>query len=255
MSISDRIKLIRKGLTQKEFARKIGVSYGAIQNWEVYNQVPNGTALTKIRDVFKIDINWLLTGEGEMINNTASPEVVENKTTKATCVEEDTFFSRLKILRDGFGFTQKEVGNKLNVSTNTVQSWEKDTYPKGDALIILSEMFKCSIDWLLIGEGEVGRQQLSCDVTDSVILQHIELIKQFQDRETAKIANMDLLDIERVNRVAFREVVSYIKGVSAGLKLAEQTIDNRGDNYTQDDTGEIKDHIDRHVNDGLRRAS
>ena len=65
MTFSNRIKQIRGSLTQKQFAIELGVSLGAVQHWEIDNTPPNGSVLIKIRKVCKININWLLTGEGE----------------------------------------------------------------------------------------------------------------------------------------------------------------------------------------------
>lgn len=64
-TICDRIKSIRGELTQKEFAKKLGVSLGAVQYWEANEQIPKGDILLKFRNHFNIDLNWLLTGQGE----------------------------------------------------------------------------------------------------------------------------------------------------------------------------------------------
>ena len=62
MGIGNRIKEVRGGLFQKDFAKKIGVSLGAVQHWENDDTYPNGIALKKIKEEFNVDINWLLTG-------------------------------------------------------------------------------------------------------------------------------------------------------------------------------------------------
>jgi transcriptional regulator with XRE-family HTH domain len=42
----------------------LGISLGAVQNWETDSSPPAAPALLKIHDIFKININWLLTGNG-----------------------------------------------------------------------------------------------------------------------------------------------------------------------------------------------
>jgi len=64
------------------------------------------------------------------------------------------FGNRLKNEREKLGMRQVDLGKKLGVSTNTIQSWESDTIPKGTHLLILSRMFGVSIEWLLTGVGE-----------------------------------------------------------------------------------------------------
>ena len=59
------------------------------------------------------------------------------------------FGERLKELRNAKGITQKELADLLNVSGNTVHSWEKDKQePSMNALLFLSEYFEVSLDYL-----------------------------------------------------------------------------------------------------------
>lgn len=68
MSLKDRIKYLRGSLSQPEFATKIGTSLGGLQKYETGKSVPNGSVLQKIHRETGIDLNWLLTGEGEPYN-------------------------------------------------------------------------------------------------------------------------------------------------------------------------------------------
>jgi len=67
MSIGNRLKIIRKDIseTQKGMARLIGASYRTYQEWEAHNNAPNGKYLHVISQM-GYNINWLLTGGGEM---------------------------------------------------------------------------------------------------------------------------------------------------------------------------------------------
>ena len=150
MTFSDRVKYIRGNIRQKDFAERLDVSLGAVQHWEIDNQIPRGDILIRIRDRFNVDLNWLLTGEGNPLLN------------------HPTTYSL-----DG---------------TSSAVVKEVDGEYRGSA----------------------------------IVLQHMELVKQFCDRETAKLANMELLNIERIDGQAFREVVAYIKGISNGLRMAEK---------------------------------
>jgi len=67
MSFKDRIKAVRKPLTQEVFAEKLGVHINTVRKWEK-GQVPSGTQLKKIHIVHQdklVDLNHLLTGVGE----------------------------------------------------------------------------------------------------------------------------------------------------------------------------------------------
>ena len=66
--IGQRIKELRKmlGLSQKEFAEKIGKSLRAVQNWEYGQRTPDESTLKLIAKEFNVNEEWLKTGEGEM---------------------------------------------------------------------------------------------------------------------------------------------------------------------------------------------
>lgn len=66
--IISRIKLIRKelNLSQAAFAEKLGYTRGKIENIELGRVEPNKLFLQQISQVYKVDKDWLETGEGEM---------------------------------------------------------------------------------------------------------------------------------------------------------------------------------------------
>lgn len=58
--------------------------------------------------------------------------------------------NRIKILREEFGLTQQELADKLEGAKSTVAMYENETRkPSMEILIKLSEIFNCSIDYLL----------------------------------------------------------------------------------------------------------
>ena len=65
--MGNRIKELRQalGLTQQEFADRIGVKRGAIANYEIGRNASD-TAVALICREFHVDERWLRTGEGEM---------------------------------------------------------------------------------------------------------------------------------------------------------------------------------------------
>ena len=66
----DRIKLVRKkaGLTQEQFAKKIGTVQNTITGYETGRRNPSGSAITLICKEFNISENWLRYGQGDMYN-------------------------------------------------------------------------------------------------------------------------------------------------------------------------------------------
>jgi len=67
MSIGDRIKLIRDGVSRDKFATQTGISKTALVNYEAGDRVPPSDYLLKILEQFpEVSPAWLLAGEGEM---------------------------------------------------------------------------------------------------------------------------------------------------------------------------------------------
>jgi len=62
-------------LSKKKFAETIGVSQGNVSDWfNKPNARPSIDALKRISDTHNVNLNWLITGEGEMFNNVRAHE-------------------------------------------------------------------------------------------------------------------------------------------------------------------------------------
>ncbi len=61
-AIGDRFLQLRGGLSQKEFAKKLGISVRAYQYYEAGDRIPKGEELQRIAEACGISVDWLLTG-------------------------------------------------------------------------------------------------------------------------------------------------------------------------------------------------
>ena len=66
--MNDRIKKVRTalGLSQQEFADRIGIKRGAVANYEVGRNEPIDAVIRLICREFNVSELWLRTGDGEM---------------------------------------------------------------------------------------------------------------------------------------------------------------------------------------------
>ena len=66
--MKDRVKAVRKenGLTQTEFAERLGVSRDVIATYESGRVVPGDSILKLISKEFSVSFAWLKTGDGPM---------------------------------------------------------------------------------------------------------------------------------------------------------------------------------------------
>lgn len=83
--------------------------------------------------------------------------------------------NRIKQLREEFGMTQQELADKLGGAKSTVAMYEKDERkPSLEVLIKLSEIFDCSIDYILCKssirrpeqEDPLGLTQIGFNIKD-----------------------------------------------------------------------------------------
>jgi transcriptional regulator with XRE-family HTH domain len=78
-----RIKQLRGNLTQEEFAKAIGIKRTLISDYETGRTKPTSDILEKISRKGNVNVNWLLTGEGERyVHNSEKVSVVNEGSVK-----------------------------------------------------------------------------------------------------------------------------------------------------------------------------
>lgn len=82
MTLSEKIKELRKatGLTQQEFAEKVGVARNNLAGYETGRREPSAAVMELIVTKLNVSEAWLRTGEGDPFNPT--PETVIDELVK-----------------------------------------------------------------------------------------------------------------------------------------------------------------------------
>lgn len=71
--------------------------------------------------------------------------------------------NRIKMLREEFNFTQQDLANKLECSKSVIGLYESETRkPSMEVLLKLSEIFDCSIDYIL-GKSDIRNPEKAQD--------------------------------------------------------------------------------------------
>lgn len=79
--------------------------------------------------------------------------------------------NRIKTLREDFGYTQQELADKLNGAKSTIAMYENETRkPSLEILVKLSEIFNCSIDYLLCKTDIRNSGQQIDDVSNEAMI-------------------------------------------------------------------------------------
>ncbi|WP_162624338.1 MULTISPECIES: helix-turn-helix transcriptional regulator [Blautia] len=106
--MKDRIKAIRQkaGMTQQQFADKIGVSRNTIATYETSVRIPIEAVLVSICREFGVNGEWLRTGKGEMYID-VTPDLKLSRWFGQVLREEENSFKK-KFLLALSNFTEEE---------------------------------------------------------------------------------------------------------------------------------------------------
>lgn len=120
----------RAGLTVRDLASALGVSYQSVYNWE-NGAWPNAELLPRIAEALGCEIRDLYEDE------------------KGNKIRDGLL--GLRVRRKAAGLTQAELGDRLGCSHAAVGMWERgEMLPAADKLPELARVLGCSIDELFI---------------------------------------------------------------------------------------------------------
>lgn len=92
-TINDRIRTLRKslGLSQTDFAAKLGCGRGAIKNIEELRTEARPEFIDLLCRIYTVDPVWLETGEGEMFRKLSRQEQIADFVGEALADDSDEF--------------------------------------------------------------------------------------------------------------------------------------------------------------------
>ena len=64
-TIAERITYIRGKRTKVVFCRELDIFRNTLHQWEANKGFPDFESLIKLHKIFKVNINWLISGEGK----------------------------------------------------------------------------------------------------------------------------------------------------------------------------------------------
>ena len=93
MEFKDKIRSLRKeaGLTQREVAEQIGVTYRTYQNYEIGASSPSAESLSKIAELFNVSMDMLSDADTSLV------QYAENEELSALLSEMQALFAGGKV--------------------------------------------------------------------------------------------------------------------------------------------------------------
>lgn len=113
--MNERLKKLRKtlGLTQQEFADKIGSKRNTIAKYETNTNAPSAAVISLICREFDVNEIWFKTGEGEMFISLTRDEEISRFVGETLSDESDTFKKRFISMLSNLDESDWEVLEKM----------------------------------------------------------------------------------------------------------------------------------------------
>lgn len=196
--MNERIKELRKalGLTQQEFANKIGIKRNSLANYETGRNIPLDAILLSICREFNVSEDWLRNGIGDMFK-------LETYTSNNTNqIISGSINERIKELRKTLRKTQSEFSAEIGLSRNFIVQVETGTKnPSNRTILDICRKFNVNENWLRNGSGNMF---LPKDNSNSDMCIDSTFLKL-----------LSMLDDEQLN---------YIKGIVLGTLIADNKV-------------------------------
>lgn len=105
---------------------------------------------------------------------------------------------RIKERRKKLRITQTQIQEQTSVTSGNLSCIENGKYlPSAAALIELSRVLDCSIDWILTGESKISNNDISLDILD---LKDKELLNHFHNMSNTDQEDFMLIAEMKANK-------------------------------------------------------
>ena len=104
---------------------------------------------------------------------------------------------KLRILRDYYGHSQRELADKLDIPSTTISSWERTEYPSLEGIIKICDFYKVSLWEFFIDDLEEFKKILPdfIEPSDAAVM---KLVNTRMDVETRIQVKKMFLDVVKL---------------------------------------------------------
>ncbi len=136
ISVAIKNFLNERGMKSYKLAEASGCNKTAVNNWLYQRQMPSSRALIKLADYMNVSLDYML-------------GLKSDKNIIRSGISEK-FVRRIRSLQLPEGITSYKIAKECGMGTSAVSKWkDMKRLPKIDVLIRLSEIFDCSVDYLV----------------------------------------------------------------------------------------------------------
>lgn len=125
-TLKERLKILRyeEGLTQEEFAKRIGIKRNSYANYEIGRSSPIDAVIYSICREFNVHENWLRTGKGKMYRSTMDEEKINKWVKRVFSDESAQFKQRFMLMLHGLSKEQWEELESFAVFLAAKNNWD-----------------------------------------------------------------------------------------------------------------------------------
>lgn len=108
---------------------------------------------------------------------------------------------RIRTKRKELNITQTQIQDKTGISSGNLSTIESGkTLPSATALINLSKILNCSIDWILTGSSPIS-ENLSLTNTEQLLISNYRLLSVEDKDEIIEIINIKIRKTQRKREI------------------------------------------------------
>lgn len=192
MSVGSKIKELResRGLSQKELADTLHVTYQAVLRWESDEAEPSSDSLKTMCKFFGCRMDEIINNKEEVSKANANNNGIGHK---------------IKEYRTMKGMTQKDLADTLHVTYQAVSRWENnDAEPSIDSLKAMCKIFNCTTDELF---GMKSSSPEKVQVVEKVVVQESKPVLA-----VCECCNRPIYNANEVFRTEEKHVTRKVRG-------------------------------------------
>lgn len=113
-------------------------------------------------------------------------------------MEDSSIGARIKQRRKELGLTQMQIKQEIGISSGNMSDIENgNKLPSTPALISLSSILNCSIDWILKGENYDNKAQFLSNERETLLLNNFRKLPPNDQEELIEILEIKLRKIQK----------------------------------------------------------
>lgn len=125
------------------------------------------------------------------------------------------FAQKILELRTKYGYSQEQLAEKLNVTRQAVSKWEVGaTLPETDTVILISELFHVSIDYLL---KDTIQSATSIESLDRMLIKFMSSTQEMNRISTDLLDIMEDGVINDLEKIRLHEIIDILDHISATI--------------------------------------